>query len=211
MHEAVLAGENRDKGAEVDDAGDGAAVQLADFGFSGDGVDALERGVAGGGVFPVNPHDAVVVDIDRRAGFLGNRADHCAALADHVANLVLVDAQRGHARGILADIRPGFGNDLAHLAEDMLPGVMRLGEGLLHDFLGDALDLDVHLQGRDALGGAGDLEIHIAEVVLVAEDVGEHGETCVFLDQAHGDAGDRRPQGHPGIHHRQARAANRCH
>ena len=40
----------------------------------------------------------------------------------------------------------------------------------------DALDLDVHLQRGDAVAGAGDLEIHVAEVILVAEDVGEHLE-----------------------------------
>ena len=42
--------------------------------------------------------------------------------------------------------------------------------------------------------GAGDLEVHVAEVILVAEDVGEHREALAFLDQAHGDAGDRRAQ-----------------
>ena len=41
---------------------------------------------------------------------------------------------------------------------------------------GDAADLDVHLQGGDALGGAGDLEVHVAEVILVAEDVGEDAD-----------------------------------
>ena len=31
---------------------------------------------------------AVVLDVDRRAGLLGQRADHRAALADHVADLL---------------------------------------------------------------------------------------------------------------------------
>ncbi len=39
----------------------------------------------------------------------------------------------------------------------------------------EAGDLDVHLDGRDAAGRAADLEVHVAEVVLVAEDVGEDG------------------------------------
>ena len=41
-----------------------------------------------------------------------------------------------------------------------------------HDLLGDAGDLDVHLQRGDAALGAGDLEVHVAEMILVAEDVG---------------------------------------
>jgi hypothetical protein len=77
--------------------------------------------------------------------------------------------------------------------------------------LGDALDLDVHLQRGHTGRRAGDLEVHVAEVVLVAEDVGQHGETVAFLDQAHGDAGDVRLERHAGVHHRQAAAAHRRH
>ena len=51
---------------------------------------------------------------------------------------------------------------------------------------------------------AGDLEVHVAEVVLVAEDVAEDREVLAFEDQAHGDAGDRALQGNAGVHHREA-------
>ncbi len=39
----------------------------------------------------------------------------------------------------------------------------------------ESVALDVHLGGGDALGGSGYLEVHVAEVVLIAEDVGEYG------------------------------------
>ena len=39
---------------------------------------------------------------------------------------------------------------LGHFAEDVGAAVLRLGEGDLHDLLGDAGDLDVHLQRGDA-------------------------------------------------------------
>ena len=35
---------------------------------------------------------------------------------------------------------------------------------------------------------AADLEVHVAEVILVAEDVGQDGDAVAFLDQAHRDA-----------------------
>ena len=41
--------------------------------------------------------------------------------------------------------------------------------------------------------GAGDLEVHVAEVVLDAGDVGEHDVVVALLDEAHRDAGDRAP------------------
>ena len=51
----------------------------------------------------------------------------------------------------------------------------------LHDLRGDGGDLDVHLQGGDALLGSGHLEIHVAEMILVTQNVGEHGETASSL------------------------------
>jgi hypothetical protein len=38
------------------------------------------------------------------------------------------------------------------------------------------VDLDVHLERGDAVGCAGDLEVHVAEVIFVAKDVGQDGE-----------------------------------
>ena len=82
---------------------------------------------------------------------------------------------------------------------------------VLHDLAGDAVDLDVHLQRIDAVVGTGDLEVHVAEVILVTEDVGQHGELVAFLDQAHRDTGDRRLDRHAGVHQREAGAADRRH
>ena len=87
----------------------------------------------------------------------------------------------------------------------------RLVERDLHDALVDRLDLQVHLQRGDALLGARDLEVHVAEVVLVAEDVGQHREAVAILDETHGDAGDVRLDRHAGVHERQAAAAHRGH
>ena len=61
------------------------------------------------------------------------------------------------------------------------------------------------------VGGAGDLEVHVAEVVLVAEDVGQDADLVALLDQAHRDAGDRRLDRHAGVHQRQRAAADRGH
>ena len=51
----------------------------------------------------------------------------------------------------------------------------RLSAGLFHrlahDFDRDALHLDVHLHGGDAVDGAGNLEVHLAESVFEALDI----------------------------------------
>ena len=72
-----------------------------------------------------------------------------------------------------AELAARLGDRLEHLAEDVEPGLAGLLERLGEDLEGDARDLDVHLEGGDALVGAGDLEVHVAEVVFDAGDVGE--------------------------------------
>ena len=52
--------------------------------------------------------------------------------------------------------------------------------------------------------GARHLEVHVAEMILVAEDVGEHRKAAAFEDQAHGDARGRPLQRHAGVHQRRA-------
>ena len=92
---------------------------------------------------------------------------------------------------------------LVHLAEDVqAAGLAPASSATFMISSRDAVDLDVHLQRGDAVARAGDLEVHVAEVILVAEDVGQHLEVVAFLDQAHRDAGDRRLDRHARVHQR---------
>ena len=100
---------------------------------------------------------------------------------------------------------------LGHLAEDEQPALARLRERVAQDLEGDAGDLDVHLERGDPVLRAGDLEVHVAEVVLDAGDVGEDGVVVALLDEAHGHAGDRGLQRHARVHQRQRGAAHRRH
>jgi len=67
----------------------------------------------------------------------------------------------------------------------------------------DAVELGVQLQGRHEVLGAGDLEVHVAERVLRAEDVGQRDVLGLALDlggdQAHRDASDRALSGTPAF------------
>ncbi len=81
----------------------------------------------------------------------------------------------------------------------------------IHDLLGNALDLDVHLQRSHTVLRAGNLEIHVPQVILVTEDIRQYGESVAFLDKPHGDAGDMRVQRHAGIHQCKATTAYGSH
>ena len=88
---------------------------------------------------------------------------------------------------------------------------MGLLQRSFHDLLGDPLDLDVHLQRGDAFGGPRNLEVHIAEVILIAEDIRENGVSIAFLHEAHGHTGNRCFDRHTGIHQRQRGSADAGH
>ncbi|KTT91493.1 hypothetical protein NS44R_14805, partial [Mammaliicoccus sciuri] len=156
-------------------------------------------------------HGAVVLDVDLGAGLLDDLADHLSAGADHFADLVGGDLEGLDARSIFAELGARRGQGLGHFTQDVDAPFLGLGKRNLHDLLGDALDLDVHLERGDALVGAGDLEVHVAEMILVAEDVRQHREALTLEDQAHGDTGGRPLQRHAGVHQRQRSAADRSH
>lgn len=71
--------------------------------------------------------------------------------------------------------------------------------------------LVVHLQGGDALGGAGDLKVHVTQEVLETLDVGQDHGLALLLDQAHGDTGDRALNGHAAVHKGERGTAGRSH
>src|SRR5262249_35386861 len=137
-------------------------------------------------------YGAIVFHVDLDAGLLDDAADDLAARSNHVADLIGRNVQGVDARGVLADVGIGRGQRLVHLVEDEEASAARLFESLGHDGDGHVGDLDVHLQAGDAFARTGDLEVHVAIVILGARDIGEDGVLIAFHDQAHGDAADMR-------------------
>ena len=104
------------------------------------------------------------------------------------------------------------GDRAVHHLEDLQPGVLGLAAAPAPSTsAGMPVDLRVELERGDELRGAGDLEVHVAERVLGAEDVGERRVLALGVHEAHRDAGDRRLDRHAGVHQRQRRAAHRRH
>src|SRR5690242_5356475 len=159
----------------------------------------------------VDQDRAVLLDVDLHLVVGLEAADRLAALADDHADLLLIDLDRRDPRRVLGELRARLREDLEHLLEDELTRPLRLLERVSHDLLRDAGDLDVHLERGDPVAGAGDLEVHVAEVVFRALDVGEDDVVVALLDQAHRDAGDRRLDRHTGVHERESRSADRSH
>ena len=104
---------------------------------------------------------------------------------------------------MFAELIAAAAERLVHFAQDMQAAGFRLIERHAHDLFGDAGDLDVHLQRRDAHFGSRHLEVHVAQMILVPENIGKHGIAAAFENQAHGNACGRTRDRHARIHQSQ--------
>ena len=86
-----------------------------------------------------------------RAGIILNAAHVLAAGADERADLLGVDVHRRDARRVFLQLGARLGERALDHIQDHHARFMRLRQRLLHDLFGETLDLDVHLQRRDAL------------------------------------------------------------
>ena len=209
--EAFFARQGFDEGAEFHQAGDAAGVDLTDFDFAHDVLDHLLGFLHALGIVGGDEDVAVFVDVDVDAGLVDDLLDDFAAGADDVADLVDLDLDGLDARCVRGEISGRLVDALEHLAEDEGAAALGLLQGGGQDLAGEAVDLDVHLDGGDAFGRAGDLEVHVAEGVFHALDIREDRVLIPFFDETHSDAGDGALDGHAGVHQREGAAADGAH
>src|SRR5437764_810773 len=159
---------------------------------------AATAAVAATPAAPVVAARPVLLDVDLHLVVGLEAADRLAALADDEADLLLCDLDRRDAGSVGGQLRARLRDHLEHLVEDEVARPLRLLERVTHDLLRDAGDLDVHLKRGDAVAGPGDLEVHVAEVVLRALDVGQDHVVVAFHDETHRDAAHRCLDRHTG-------------
>ena len=188
--------EDLDERAEIENLGHPRVpVRLANLGFNREILDDLNRACHVAAETPGQGDDAIVLDVDGvDLGLLDDGLDLLAALPDHLADVLGGNLDDLNLRRVHAHLPRGWRVRLVHLAEDVNQARTRGLERLAQHGEGDTLNLDVHLESRDAVAVARDFEVHIPESVLAAEDVGEdHGRLPLGLvaeDETHGDTRD---------------------
>src|SRR5882762_7627883 len=173
VHEPVGAGEDLHERAELHDPPHGAEIGLPHLRLLRERADHLDRLLHALAVGRGDGHLPVVLDVDAGSGAGDDVLDHLASRPDHVLDPADRNADGSDLRRVLGDVGARLLDRLRHLAQDVEPPLARLVERAGEDLPVHAGDLDVHLDGGDALRGAAHLEVHVAQVVLVAEDVGE--------------------------------------
>ncbi len=188
-----------------------ARVRVADLGLLRHRRDRGDGRVGVRALGRVDEDRAVLPDVDLDVVVGLEATDRLATLADHHADELGVDLDRRDPWRMRSELVARLRQRLEHPPEDELTGPLRLLERVPQDLLRDAGDLDVHLQRRDPVGRSGDLEVHVAEMILGTLDVGEDDVVVALLDETHRDARDGRRDRHAGIHQRERRSADRAH
>src|SRR5439155_1102810 len=132
-HQAFLAGQVLDERADAHDPRDLAVVDLADLRLLGHSHDHRLGPLATVGLRAGNADRSVVLELDRGARLRLDRADHLAAGADDLADLVGVDLDRLDARCELRELAARTIDDLFHRVEDEEARFPGLHECLAHD------------------------------------------------------------------------------
>ena len=208
MQQAIDARRQVDEGAERRGLHHGALVGLAGLRHVrvGDLVDDLLRLLGGLATFGGDVDGAVVFDRDLGAGVFLDLVDHLALRANDLADLVHRDGGGDDARCERAHLGRAVDALVDHL-ENGLACFMGLLERTGKHVGRNAVELGVELQGGDEVGGAGDLEVHVAEGVFGTENVGERLVDVLAVhvtgDQTHRDAGHRCLERHAGCEQRQ--------
>ncbi len=191
-------------------------VGLADLRNCADALNPVVCLLHGLSVIRGDVHNALAVNlIDRDdSTCLGlDLLDGLATLSDDSADEVLVDLEGLDPRNERLVVLTRLVDALHHLAHDVHSALMSLLESLGENLVGKTVNLDVHLCGGDAVLCTGHLEVHISEVILVTENVGENGIAAVRIlligDKTHRHTGYRLADLDAGVHECKAATADR--
>ena len=154
---------------------------------------------------------SAVIDVDRGARLLAHALDVLAARADDQPDLLRRNLDGDDLGREVGDVVARLRNRLVHDSQDVQPAFACLAERLLEDLRAHPFDLDVHLQGGDPVLGSRHLEIHVTQVVFLAEDVAQNDELVPFLDEPHRDSRDGFLDAHARVQQAQRAAADGCH
>ena len=130
----------------------------------------------------------------------GYRPDGRTTFSDNVTDLVLVDLHGHNLRCIVTHIFTRSSDHLVHFTQYVQPRLARLSKCLFHDFFGDSLDLDIHLQSGHAGIGTSHFEIHVSQVILIPQNICQNSKTVILFDQSHCNTCNRRLQRYTCIH-----------
>src|SRR5579859_6605247 len=170
-HQTLFTRQNLHERAEVHQPAHRTRINLADLNLLCQRTHRIHRAIHAILRDGRDVHRAIIVNVNLRTGLVLNAADRLAARADDRANLIRVDLDGLNARRIRRQVLMRLRQRLQHLVHDVHATLFGLGHCLREHLRRQPLDLDIHLEGRDAIRRTRDFEVHVAHSVFEALDV----------------------------------------
>ena len=167
-------------------------------------------------VCSVDGNQTIIIDIDLDVVFFHHAVDGFAALADDNSDLVRIDHEGKCTRCVLGHFRTRRRDFFQHFLHDEHSSLFCLSESFFQNVSGQTMHLDIHLDCSDTDFGTGYLEVHVAQEIFHALNVGQNREfrSAVFLysfNEAHCNTCNRALDRNAGIHQSQAGSAGGTH
>jgi hypothetical protein len=87
------------------------------------------------------------------------------------ADLFGIDLDGVNPRGVFGHFRSGRRQDGLHEVQDLEADTFGGLQGLFHQVPAESGDLEIDLKAGNSVAGSGDLEVHVAAMILGAEDI----------------------------------------
>src|SRR5574344_1892812 len=192
MKQTVLAWHELYKATIRHDAAYGTLVNLTNLRNSHNGtnlgnssIDAVLIGTA-----HLNLTNAILfIDSDSSTGILLHLLNDLSARANHSTNELLRNLKGYDAGYVWFKLSTWLSNSIGDAFKDVLTASLSLHKSFFQDFERQTVALDIHLSGCQTVLSTSGLEVHITQMVLVAEDIAQYS-IFIFagiLNQTHGN------------------------
>ena len=116
-------------------------------------------------------HAIGLVDSNDGTCILLHLLDNLSARANNGTDELLRNIEGHDAGNLRFELCARLGDGVGEALQDVLTTGLGLHEGLLQDLERQTVALDIHLGGCQTVLRTSGLEVHIAQVVLIAEDI----------------------------------------
>src|SRR5574344_840085 len=216
MKESVLTRHNLYEAAIRHDGAYSSLIDLANFRHSHDGTDLSKSSVDGSLVRTAHlylAHTAVFIDGNGSASLFLHSLDNLSTRADDSTDKLFRNGECLDTWNLRFHLSTWLSDGISNLSEDIFAAGLCLQQCFLKDVEAKSVALDIHLCSCQAVFCTGSLEVHIAQVVFITEDIAQYS-VFIFtrvLNQTHSDTADRLLHRNTGIHQSQSTCANSCH
>ena len=182
MAQAIATGQDFNKRTEVFHAADRSVVDLADLDGCCASFDSFQRLLSQWPVGSGHRDTTILGYFDDSLSLFLDSADVLSTRTDQHADFVGLDLSNQQSRRVFGQLFAWSRDFGQHRAKDVDASFTRLSHRSFHHLKTDTANLQVQLDAGDTDLSSSDFEVHIAEVIFAAQNIGQQFVLVTFFD-----------------------------